>query len=708
MSSGPEQTPDPPPDELRLAELLAKFQEIRKSNPSAGIGLLRDEAGDLFPELVEVAETMSVLEVRLGDDTEAVPAELGGYRILERIATGGAGIVYRAVDPSSDSVVAMKVMRQSLALGGRAHERFQREIDVTRTLGHPNIVPICAHGESEGRVYLVMDYVEGCSLAEVIRRLRVSGASRPDAGWLSILDELGVPSLDDPDVPPAEAYARRLCRIFVPVADALAAAGEVGLVHRDLKPANILLRREDGRLFIADFGVAKIEGSDITSTMAVLGTPLFMSPEQASGDSRDVDARTDVYGLGATLYGALTLKHPAAGPTFQETLAAIVQKTPPPISKIAPEYPSGLVRLVARCLEKDPQDRYPDAAALRDDLDRIANAETPRMSRTSPTRRAKRFFTLHRASAAALAFVLVSLLGIFAWLGSRSAELTIRTFPGGEVAVNGAVRGDSPWSGDLDSGEHEIVVTHDRFTTYREKISLEPGQTMSLDVPLKPRDPFDRTALAMVMEAHGIEAPLPEGEVMRMRGGGLEPDAPWTERVVALAPRGAVTRAGTGLKLRSLVAIRLSMLEITEIPGGRRVHQMPLSLEIGDNVADLPADVLSSLRLDKRYRMTLTQSGERAPLTWEFRLTDGRGYAAQMASYPDSVRREPHIRLLVANSLLEAGFFGEGFEAASALADAHPDRELPRRLALMALEGLVLGDSFVYRESLEVFDATTK
>jgi serine/threonine protein kinase len=396
MTSEPREpsSSDPTADELRLGELLERFEELREENPSVGIGLLREEAGPLFPDLLDLADGLRLIRVRLGEE-EDVPAAVGRYRILERIAAGAVGVVYRAEDPRSGQVVAVKVMHESLSMSREALTRFQREVAATQNLGHDHVVRTLGCGESDGRLYLVMEYVEGVALGDVLRRIREEAGPRPDERWLAILDEAGVPPVETPGKNAAETYARRLAALLAPAADALRVAAEAGLVHRDLKPANLLLRR-DGKLLVTDFGIAKIDGEDITSTVAVLGTPRFMSPEQASGDSRGVDARTDVYGLGAVLYHALTLEHPVSGDTFEELLAAIVHQRPVPVAERCAAYPRGLSWLVSRCLEKDPDDRYPTAGTLADDLGRIARGERPLAARLPLTRRATRFLRGNR------------------------------------------------------------------------------------------------------------------------------------------------------------------------------------------------------------------------------------------------------------------------------------------------------------------------
>jgi serine/threonine protein kinase len=702
MTSEPREpsSSDPTADELRLGELLERFEELREENPSVGIGLLREEAGPLFPDLLDLADGLRLIRVRLGEEEEDVPAAVGRYRILERIAAGAVGVVYRAEDPRSGQVVAVKVMHESLSMSREALTRFQREVAATQNLGHDHVVRTLGCGESDGRLYLVMEYVEGVALGDVLRRIREEAGPRPDERWLAILDEAGVPPVETPGKNAAETYARRLAALLAPAADALRVAAEAGLVHRDLKPANLLLRR-DGKLLVTDFGIAKIDGEDITSTVAVLGTPRFMSPEQASGDSRGVDARTDVYGLGAVLYHALTLEHPVSGDTFEELLAAIVHQRPVPVAERCAAYPRGLSWLVSRCLEKDPDDRYPTAGTLADDLGRIARGERPLAARLPLTRRATRFLRGNRIVLSAAAVVLILGAITFGWLSSRPGEVEIRVLPKGAIALNGEFLGPSPWIGELPRGEHDLLVTRKGFAPHRETLVVGAGQSMRLQIPLRPADPFDRDAVRALLEAHGLPGALPEGEPQEttMRGG-LAETAPWVDRVTAVGPRGLVSRDGLVLRLRSVgdpVALRVQIgTADAEAPAFDR------TLELGPGGLDLP---LEGLDARVEHRVVLRSPGTGGHQEWTFRIADEPGLAARRDALPESLRQGPEAEILAIAGLLEAGLASEAFAAAEALAGSHADRTLPDRLALEALDRLACQHTPLYAEILARFRA---
>ena len=260
------------------------------------------------------------------------------YRIEGEAGRGGMATVYRAWDTRHQRFVAIKVLHPELA-SSIGRDRFTREISIAAQLHHPHIVPLYDSGETNGQLYYVMPYLEGESLRERLRR----------EGQL-----------------PAEE-ARRLAR---EVADALSYAHAKGLVHRDIKPENILI--ESGHAVVSDFGIARaIEaagGSALTGTGTVIGTPAYMSPEQASGDE-PVDGRSDVYSLGCVLFEMLTGKPPFDGPTARAVIAAHLSEAPAPLGRVRADVPPALALAVAGALAKDPAHRTASAETFRAMLD---------------------------------------------------------------------------------------------------------------------------------------------------------------------------------------------------------------------------------------------------------------------------------------------------------------------------------------------------
>ena len=274
------------------------------------------------------------------------------YEIQNELGRGGAGIVYRAFDRRLKRSVALKILPPDLAFRSGIRERFMREAETSARLSHPNIVPIFSVDERDGLAWFVMALVEGESLGDRVRR---RGA-----------------------VPHAEAR-----RIMREVADALAYAHAHGVVHRDIKPDNILLDGQSGRAMVTDFGIARAatEGDTrLTATGTAIGTPAYMSPEQCAGD-RELDGRSDLYSLGAVAYYMLTGQPPFDGPSTPVIMMKQVTERPSPITRLRPDVPSDLERIVMRLLEKDPSRRFADGASLIAALDggMFDNLEEPEL-----------------------------------------------------------------------------------------------------------------------------------------------------------------------------------------------------------------------------------------------------------------------------------------------------------------------------------------
>jgi serine/threonine protein kinase/tetratricopeptide (TPR) repeat protein len=275
----------------------------------------------------------------------------GEYELLAEIARGGQGVVYRARHRSLNRLVALKM----LILGPWATEahlrRFKTEAEAAANLDHPQIVPIYEIGQVEGQHYFTMKLVEGPSLKQLV----MSGPLAP----------------------------RRAAELLAGAARAIHHAHERGILHRDIKPGNILLD-EQGQPQVTDFGLAKLveDESTVTNTMDVLGTPSYLSPEQATGQAKSLTKACDIYGLGAVFYELLTGNPPFAGGTTMETLRHVVEKEPRRPSLWNPKLDRELETICLKCLQKDPHLRYESAAALAEDLERWLRHE-PILARPS-------------------------------------------------------------------------------------------------------------------------------------------------------------------------------------------------------------------------------------------------------------------------------------------------------------------------------------
>jgi serine/threonine protein kinase len=285
------------------------------------------------------------------------PAEigrLGHYLIRKVLGTGAMGIVFEAQDLHLKRLVALKVMKPSLAAHDDFHRRFLREAQLAAAIDHEHIVTIYQVGEDGGIPFLAMKLLQGEALED---RLRRGGGRLP-------LDE----------VP----------RIGREIAEGLAAAHAKGLVHRDIKPANIWLEEGRDRVKIVDFGLARGSGADahFTQAGAVIGTPSYMAPEQANGE--EVDSRCDLFSLGAILYRCCTGQLPFDGKDTMAVLLALATKTPVPPRKIEPRVPAALSNLVMRLLAKDRDDRIQTAREVVTMLEAIERGETAEPEREQP------------------------------------------------------------------------------------------------------------------------------------------------------------------------------------------------------------------------------------------------------------------------------------------------------------------------------------
>lgn len=339
----------------------------------------------MIPEGPSLNETMHRLNAALG----------GRYRIERELGAGGMATVWLARDLKHNRDVALKVLKPELAHALGA-DRFLREIETTANLRHPHILPLFDSGQVDDLLYYVMPYIDGETLRDRLQR------------------ETRLP------LPNA-------LRIASEVADALSHAHSRGIVHRDIKPANILL--ESGHAVVADFGIAHAVdaagGAQLTETGLSVGTPTYMSPEQAATDA-EPDARTDQYALGCVLFEMLTGQPPFAGATAGAVIRQHIAVEPPPVTALRPEVPDDVATVIRKTLSKDPVDRFDDIAQLRDAL---RASLSPAMSATSAPHRKQtrgRLLGITAGLVGIAAMVAVTLLG-----GDRTALVT----PEASVAV---------------------------------------------------------------------------------------------------------------------------------------------------------------------------------------------------------------------------------------------------------------------------------
>jgi TolB-like protein/Tfp pilus assembly protein PilF len=318
--------------------------------------------------------------------SEEMPREFGDYELLEEIGRGGQGVVFRAWQRSLSRTVAVKIIGVGQFATNAHLKRLRREAEAAAKLNHPGIVPIYEVGERDGTNYFSMRFVEGDRLDEVVSR-----------GLISV---------------------RQAAEFIVKVARTVHYAHEHGILHRDIKPGNILLDAH-GEPHLTDFGLARLveQGSTVTGSLEVMGTPSYMAPEQAVGNNAAVSSSTDVYGLGAVLYELLTGHPPFAGGTTYETIRLLLDSEPRQPRLWNRKVDRDISAICLKCLEKNPRYRYPSALALAEDLERWLRHEPIRAKRSGFFTRAQKWVQRNRTIAALImvSVVLAAGLGVMIW-----------------------------------------------------------------------------------------------------------------------------------------------------------------------------------------------------------------------------------------------------------------------------------------------------
>jgi serine/threonine protein kinase/WD40 repeat protein len=302
----------------------------------------------------------------------------GAYRIEREVGRGGMGVVYEAVHRALNKRVALKVLPVQGPGGAARLERFVREARTAAGLHHTNIVPVFDVGQAGGVPYYAMQFIDGKGLDRVLR----DAASEPTGPYTAGAEGTAATAISPaPLPPPTPEYFRWVAGLGIQAAEGLAHAHQRGVVHRDVKPSNLLLDAQ-GVLWITDFGLAlRLEDPALTHSGVLLGTPRYMSPEQAEAARKLIDHRTDIYSLGATLYELLTRRPAFDGRTPQEVVSQIIGREPVPPRRLEPAIPRDLETIVTKAMAKRPADRYPSAWELADDLGRWLRTEPIRARR---------------------------------------------------------------------------------------------------------------------------------------------------------------------------------------------------------------------------------------------------------------------------------------------------------------------------------------
>jgi serine/threonine protein kinase/tetratricopeptide (TPR) repeat protein len=325
--------------------------------------------------------------------------EFGDYELLEEIGRGSQGVVYRARQKSLNRIVALKV----IALGHWATEphvkRFRREAEAAARLNHPGIVPIYEVGERDGACYFSMGLVEGGQLDAMLESASRTDSSRGEREPMPI---------------------RPAVELIVKLARTVQYAHEHNILHRDIKPGNILLDAK-GEPHLTDFGLARLveAESTVTRTLEVLGTPSYMAPEQAAGETTKLGKATDVYGLGSVLYQLLTRHPPFAGRTTYDTIKLLLETEPKQPRQLNPKVDRELSTICLKCLEKDPQRRYSSAVALAEDLEHWLKHEPVQARRTGIFTRGRKWARRNPSTAVLVTLLIALAIGVGATVWNR-------------------------------------------------------------------------------------------------------------------------------------------------------------------------------------------------------------------------------------------------------------------------------------------------
>jgi WD40 repeat protein/tRNA A-37 threonylcarbamoyl transferase component Bud32 len=378
--------------------------------------------------------------------TTAVPT-VPGYDLLESIGEGGMGIVWKARQTKLNRLVALKMMLGEERAGSKGLIRFLAEAEAVAAVKHPHVVQVYDYGEAGGRPFLAMEYLSGGSLAD---QLKQTGRLDPKAA--------------------AELVAT--------LAGAVQAAHDLGIVHRDLKPGNVLFdeRRQPK---VTDFGLAKrARGNDLTQTGVVMGTPAYMSPEQAKGKTKFVGPQADVYALGVILYECLTGAIPFGGADIHLMLRQIVEDDPKPPSKLVPGLDRDLELIVLKCLAKEPFDRYQSARHVASDLAHFVAGEPVSVREVGTLERAMKW--ARRKPVLAAAYALMAAVVVLLAFGAGVALLWRRA-ESARAEAEVALKGETKARADADNARAQVEIARAQVELARENLArAEYGRTVQI------------------------------------------------------------------------------------------------------------------------------------------------------------------------------------------------------------------------------------
>ncbi|MHC4133846.1 MAG: protein kinase domain-containing protein [Planctomycetota bacterium] len=516
-------------DEERAASIIAEwFEDKGRGSEDKPEDLIRSHP-ELAEELRSQFAVLGLID-RAFPHAESVPEGLpeivADYRLVREIGRGGMGVVYEAEQVSMERRVALKVLSVGITGSTHAVKRFQREAKAAGRLHHTNIVPIYGMGQHAGYWYYAMELVQGAPLGRVIAEMRNRSARPTEESLAHLAISDAPPSRETADLigtgTGERAYFVRIAEMFAGVADALDLVHQEGVVHRDLKPSNLMLDA-DAVLKIVDFGLARLDDADgpsMTMTGDLLGTPAYMSPEQAMAKRIQVDHRTDLYSLGAVIYELLTLKPPFEGRNLHELCSQIITKDPVLPRRANRHIPTDLETIVMKAMEKDRDKRYQTAAELARDLRRFADGVAIHARRIGLWGRAWRRVRRHKVRA------------------SLSAAILLLSAAGGFLALR--------WT---EEAEHRRALEYDKLVAEGEDAF---GASAASETWIRSHARRDGRAAALFARAIEIDPARPEAYWLRA----LTPGRSLAERlsdIDAACARGL--SEGTGHRFRTWLLI---------------------------------------------------------------------------------------------------------------------------------------------------------
>ena len=564
----------------RIAACLEDYRRRQSLGEDVQPDAYREELGEGFRDFLDILEAETLFEVGLQESVERLPRTFGPYTLLSEIGRGTGGVVYAAVHRDLGRGVAIKVLRTGLDTDPEARLRFQREAATCSRLRNDHVVPIYDFGYVDRVPYYAMPKIVGTSL----RDLRSPKGAEEVAVW---------------------------CTRFADLLAGLRELHAVGVVHRDIKPSNILLDEHD-RLVLVDFGLARdVNAVSVTQTGDVLGTPMYMSPEQIMCRFDEVDARTDIYCLGTTMYEVFVGAPRFAAAPIYDLMQAVTARRPKEPRQRNPAIPAALNRVILKCIEPRREDRYPSVQALESDLRAIATGNPVASRPVGRLQRLARRVRPNRKSVGVMA--LAAAVGVAFWSvrASRPAELVLKSFEGVEVSIDGGdFRPVAPVLR-VPAGRRRLAFRREGHVPLTKHLTLDPGDRVTGTILLPPVSPEDGAAVRRLIQLLGAE-PM---QFQQLPGALRMSHAP---PVTLYWPRGSVRSDGDLLTMAWHTSDAFDEdAELRVLRGRDVLHRAAFDPRGGFEVVPLPASVRQAV-------------SARDQLTWGVYAGDKAVAAAQM------------------------------------------------------------------------------